>query len=58
MEKGGADIVEMTKESEEAPFLLVVPHLKQKTNTVIITEKPQALFQLNTYVQCMYMYIG
>ena len=28
MEKGGADVVEMTKEGEEAPFLLVVPHLK------------------------------
>ena len=28
MEKGGADVVEMPKESEEAPFLLVVPHLK------------------------------
>ena len=55
MEKGGADIVEMTKESEEAPFLLVVPHLKQKTNTVIIIQRRHRHFSSQI---CMYMYIG
>ena len=27
MKKGGADVVKMAKKSEEAAFLLVVPHL-------------------------------
>ena len=27
MEEGGADVVQMTQESEEATLLLVVPHL-------------------------------
>lgn len=59
MEEGGSDIVQMSKQSEEAAPQLVVPNLPQKKQRIIIIPNNNHLLNLkgkllflNTVITC------